>query len=236
MQIKHTLSVGLVFLLISSFGVMAEDNASTQVVTPSIATGAKVFKKRCTLCHGSVGMGEGLLSMALDNYPSTNILDNRFGNDDETLRNIIIWGGADGKKSEYSPPWGNELTWTEIESLVLFIKFFRSNTDEAIAMLKKQQVKTKPSLKVGRNIFQSRCARCHGKTGEGNGKMAKIIKNPPPFNLTKSIMPDEYLRQIISRGGAAMYRSPSMPPWGDELSSNELESVIKYIKSLRTTE
>ena len=41
-------------------------------ITASVIHGAKVFITRCTLCHGSDGMGEGPLPLITGNYPSTN--------------------------------------------------------------------------------------------------------------------------------------------------------------------
>ena len=63
--------------------------------------------------------------------------------------------------------------------------------------------------------------------------MSKIIKNPPPYNLTLSALPDKYLKQIITQGGRAVGRSYQMPPWKDELSEEEVDSAIIYIKTLR---
>ncbi len=88
-------------------------------------------------------------------------------------------------------------------------------------------------INQGSKIFISRCVLCHGETGKGDGKMSKIIIDPPPFDLTKSNAPYEYLRLIISNGGEQVGRSPQMPPWRDELSLAELDAVISYIQELR---
>ena len=105
--------------------------------------------------------------------------------------------------------------------------------DQALKLLRVEAENLKPTIRMGRGIYQGRCALCHGKGGEGDDKMARIIKKPPPFNLTLSRMPDAYLKDIINKGGQAMGRSSRMPPWGTDLSGKEVESVILYIKTLR---
>ena len=74
---------------------------------------------------------------------------------------------------------------------------------------------------------------CHGRYGEGNGRLAKIIRNPPPYDLTKSTAEQTYLIEIITKGGAAVNRSKHMPPWGEELTSVEIDSVVNYIMTIR---
>ncbi len=200
---------------------------------PSLEYGAAVFQSRCVLCHGRGGFGDGVLPLSLKNYPNTNLHDNRFGRELDELRLSVIYGGSLGTMSDEMPPWGDELTYTQMESVTLFTKLLIDQPDKAVAMLDKSQAASKPSLRQGRAIFKNYCTLCHGENGEGDGKMAKIIKNPPPFNLTLSRAPDEYLMQIISKGGAAMGRSARMPPWGEQFSETERRSIILYIKTLR---
>jgi len=90
-----------------------------------------------------------------------------------------------------------------------------------------------PILKKGQHIFHQRCELCHGSKGEGNGRMIKVVKAPPPADLTSSRLPDDYLTKIIAGGGRSVQRSSQMPPWGDELSEQEILAVIEYIKSIR---
>ncbi|MFW5444146.1 MAG: cytochrome c [Methylococcaceae bacterium] len=200
---------------------------------PTAQQGARVFQQRCELCHGSKGMGEGALALTLKNYPDTNLLLPKYQTDTDSLRQQIIFGGSRGKMHQFSPPWGDELTWTEIESVTLFITQLRESPEVAFKLLRKEDKHQKPTLKLGRLTFKNRCALCHGPDGEGNGKMARIIKDPPPFNLTYSMMPDAYLKDMISKGGQKMQRSSRMPPFGGDLSVNEINSVVAFIKTLR---
>jgi mono/diheme cytochrome c family protein len=92
-----------------------------------------------------------------------------------------------------------------------------------------------PSLEEGKKLFNAHCAACHGKRGKGDGPAGRALATPP-YNLTWSVAKDDYLRQIIPKGGEAMDRSPDMPPWGEKLSPQEIESVILYIKTLRVAQ
>lgn len=201
--------------------------------SPSLEKGVQIYKARCVLCHSQNGKGEGLISASFFNLQKPNLLDSKYSEDENSLRYIIIWGGMQNKMSAFSPPWGNELTWGEIESLIIFIKYLREQNNPAVKLLKNIVVTNKPDIKAGQLIFNNRCAICHSKTGDGSGRIAKIIKAPPPFNLTQSVLSDAALKEIITRGGAAVSRSSGMPPWENELSQAELDSVIEYIKSFR---
>ncbi len=84
----------------------------------------------------------------------------------------------------------------------------------------------------GKGVFMTYCVLCHGVTGEGNGRAAKI-HNPKPANFTKSVLPLEYFRMIVPRGGEAMGRSKAMPAWGDQLTDEQINDVTTYEFSLR---
>jgi len=195
--------------------------------------GAHVFQQRCALCHGSDGRGEGALALAIADYPETNLLKARYGKDRAALTRIITHGASLEELSPEMPPWGDELTATQLESVVAFVDLLHREQQQAVAMLRAEAERGVATVRQGRGIYRGRCALCHGDFGEGDGKMAKIINNPPPFNLTWSRVPESYMRQIIGGGGASVGRSPRMPPWGDELNEVELESVILYVKTLR---
>ncbi len=195
--------------------------------------GALVFQERCSLCHGSDGMGEGILPLSLKDYPNTNLMEPRLAQDEASTRDIVIYGSGYKDIGAEMPPWGDELTMSQLDSVVKFVVFLKKDLENGMKLLQEQSKNLKASAKLGRSVFQGRCALCHGKYGQGDGKMARIIKNPPPFNLTLSRAPDSYLKDIITRGGEKMSRSPRMPPWGGSLTEVEIDSVIMYIKTLR---
>ncbi|MFL5320727.1 MAG: urate hydroxylase PuuD [Myxococcaceae bacterium] len=66
-----------------------------------------------------------------------------------------------------------------------------------------------------RAYFGMVCISCHGAAGQGDGLAAAAL-NPKPRNFTdpewqKSVT-DEHLKKIILEGGAAVGKSPMMPP------------------------
>lgn len=230
------LRVALVALLAACPGVGAAANAVQFCGAEAKACpryGAHVFQTRCALCHGSDGMGGGVIPLAVPGYPPTNLLKPVHAPDARGVRRIVAEGARVKGVSTFMPPWADELTLTQIESVVQFVMHLRNDTEDARAMLRAEGAALKPAVSLGRALFQGRCALCHGAEGRGDGRMAAMIKDPPPFNLTRSRAPDPYLREIISKGGAAMGRSPRMPPWGGDLNSQELESLILYVKTFR---
>jgi len=207
--------------------------SSEKIVVPKIENGAKIFARSCTLCHGDLGLGDGPLPRIMGEYPNTNLSINRIGKDDKMLRRSIIYGRERGGMDNRMPPYGDELTWLEIESLIKFLDLFYEDRDSAIELLKKSRTSQPPSVQLGRAIYHGRCILCHGVNGDGKGKLSRIIKNPPPFDLTKSRAKNSYLKELITRGGTKMGRSEKMPTFGEELSDSDIESVISFIKLFR---
>ena len=84
-------------------------------------------------------------------------------------------------------------------------------------------------LKKGKGIFQSRCQKCHGPLGKGDGPDADA-KNKPA-NLTASpadLNPDGVLFYKVWNG-----QPPKMPAFKSLISRDEVWTVVEYAKSLR---
>jgi mono/diheme cytochrome c family protein len=86
---------------------------------------------------------------------------------------------------------------------------------------------------VGKLLFGRYCTTCHGDQGRGDGQNAYNLDPPPPdFKETLKLHPPTYWRQIIEGGTAALGRSPLCPPWGHELTSSQIDSLVSYLKVL----
>lgn len=92
------------------------------------------------------------------------------------------------------------------------------------------------SVLRGSIVFQTYCVLCHGTKADGNGRMAPLYRSrglPSPANLTKSTVPKDYLSQMVTKGGMAMKRSRFMPPFGGELSEEQISDVVNYLLIVR---
>ena len=83
----------------------------------------------------------------------------------------------------------------------------------------------------GNIVFENYCILCHGIKADGTGRAAKLY-NPKPANLVLSDKNDEYKELLIRQGGAALGRSEFMPPWGNELTTEQITDVVGYLRSI----
>lgn len=71
------------------------------------------------------------------------------------------------------------------------------------------------ALAEAHKIFATRCALCHGTKGAGDGAGAAAL-NPRPPNFGdgtwQQSVTDAHIETIVARGGAAVGKSPLMPP------------------------
>lgn len=84
----------------------------------------------------------------------------------------------------------------------------------------------------GSIAYRTYCVLCHGVSGKGDGRAAKMY-TPRPANLTVSPFPDQYKEMIIRGGGPAVGRSAFMPPWGDELTDEQIRDLVSFLRVVR---
>lgn len=88
------------------------------VVRDSVRRGEAVFKLNCVLCHGIRANGKGRAGQ-LSHPPPANLT--RSTHDDSYKAAIIRGGGASVGRSSNMPPWGRQLTETEIQDVVQYL-------------------------------------------------------------------------------------------------------------------
>jgi mono/diheme cytochrome c family protein len=83
---------------------------------------------------------------------------------------------------------------------------------------------SKPSL--GATTFRSRCIACHGADATGNTKLGKQLKAANLHSRKVQATSADELKQVITNGKG------KMPEFGDQLSTAEIEQVVKYVRGL----
>jgi mono/diheme cytochrome c family protein len=87
----------------------------------------------------------------------------------------------------------------------------------------------------GRKLYATYCSTCHGDRGKGDGMAAASLPAKPTDHTNGAIMnqlPDQYLLDIISKGGGAVGKSNFMPSWGATLNEKQLRDIVAFIRSL----
>ncbi len=89
-------------------------------------------------------------------------------------------------------------------------------------------------MKAAKEMFDSRCAACHGTSGKGDGPGAAAL-NPKPRDYTdkawQKTVTDDQLKKVIVYGGAAVGKSPIMPASPDlDAKPDVVAGMIKVIR------
>mgnify|MGYP000362539796 CR=1 FL=1 len=207
-------AVALAMLVGASFSAHAVDSREdiARVSAKPAVRGGIVFRTYCMLCHGERGDGQ---ARATKLYGQANLEIKARPRD--YVEKIIRGGGGAVGRQESMPSWGEELSEEQINDVIEYL-----------------MIVTNP---VGRGemVFKTNCILCHGVKGDGKGR-ASVLFTPPPADLTRSDKNDDYKRMIITMGGKAMGRSEVMPIWGEQLSVQQIDDVVAYLRTIVVTQ
>ena len=96
------------------------------------------------------------------------------------------------------------------------------------------------TIALGRTIYETQCAACHGAQLEGQPDWQMPLPSgrlpAPPHDATGHTWhhPDDILFRIVKEGTAAIVQGgyeSDMPGFADVLSDAEIRAVLAYIKS-----
>ena len=208
--------------------------------------GKSVYEKKCVLCHGSDGKGDGPGAATLDPKPRDftrglykirTTASGQAPTDTDVFR--IITEGMIGTSM---PAW-KILPEKDRWSLVAYLKTFapdKFKEPPKVADIPKEVAPSKESLARGKEMFEAiECNKCHGNAGRADGPSAPELKddwgNPiRPANLTKSwtFRGGGSARDIATRLVTGLMGTP-MPSFIDSVEKPEdIWHVANYVKSL----
>ncbi len=187
-----------------------------------VAKGAKVYKKRCTSCHGENGYGIAGQGPRLNSPDFLGLANDHF------IKETIREGRPGTSMSSYKK---SRKVKKHIDALVSYIRSWQ----EDYAVFKKYDVdwnkKIQGDMYAGRINFRLYCSQCHGPNGGGyaDGGAGTAIGLSGFLKVAK----DDYIKKtiLIGRAGTAM------KPFGHgrglaTMPENEIDNIVAYLRSL----
>lgn len=210
------------------------------------ASGKAMYEKKCALCHGPDGKGDGPGAATLDPKPRDftkglyKIRTTASGQPptDTDLFRII----TEGMTGTSMPGW-KVLPEKDRVNLVAYLKTFapdKFKEPSKAVDFPKEVASSKESLARGKEMFEAiECNKCHGNAGRGDGPSTPELKddwgNPiRPANLTKpwTFRGGGSAGDIATRLVTGLMGTP-MPSFIDSVEKPEdIWHVANYVKSL----
>lgn len=84
-------------------------------------------------------------------------------------------------------------------------------------------------------VYGLYCAPCHGSEGAADGPNAEFLPVEPASHADAEYMsgrPDDSLFDAIYVGGYIMNRSPTMPPYGETLTREQIRGLVRHLRTL----
>lgn len=78
---------------------------------------------------------------------------------------------------------------------------------------------------AGATIFKTKCILCHGADGTGNTPLGKQLQAANLRSKEVQKLSDEELHKVVHDGQA------NMPPFGEQLTDDEIDQVIQYVRT-----
>ena len=208
--------------------------------------GKLVYEKKCELCHGVKGDGDGPGAANLNPKPRDftqgkyKVITTTPGQppSDQDLFKII----TDGMPGSAMPSW-KELSEKDRWDLMAYLKSFAPDTFQQAPkalQLPKEVPSSKESLSRGKEMFEAiECNKCHGRAGRADGPSAPELKDDwdhpiRPADLTKpwNFRGGKTKRDIAVRLATGLAGTP-MPSFLDSVEKPEdLWHLANYVKSL----
>ena len=223
---------------------MAPHGKKAQVNREVLAQGRTLYEKKCAVCHGTDGRGDGSAAYLL--YPKPRDFTSgafkirattTLPTDDDLFRTI-----TNGIQGTSMPSWAS-LTDQERWALVAYVKslspvFKTQPAGQPVAIPEPIQ-RTPRLLALGKKFYtEAGCFDCHGTSGKGDGPAAATLKDEwgypiVPYDFTipgkmkgGSTVMDIYRTLQVGVGGTPM------PSYEGALTEEETWALAYYTLSL----
>ena len=185
--------------------------------------GEQVFRELCASCHGRYGRGDGPLASGLTMpVPDFTVTPVGAGMSEDQLIARLM-----GRDAEGHAPMA---IGTLLPEGVL--------RDAVDYMRRLSQPGGGVSVVAGRDVYEAACWVCHGRSGQGDGPVAKTLPGPQPRDFTADTFVvegrEEEVARLVGMGAEkAFHGSEYMPEWSKRLSPTQIRDVVEYLKTFQ---
>jgi cbb3-type cytochrome c oxidase subunit III len=188
---------------------------------PTALSGAQIFVAKCVTCHQAGGQGTSAYP-PLDGNPHVSAAEPK-----EMIATIVNGrsGALTVNGTTYNgkmPTWKGQLSNADIAAVATYIR--SAWTNRAPGVTEQQVAASGASVlnTVGASIYASKCAACHGASGQGGGRGTF-----PP------LAGDALLNKSDPNGaiGLIEHGRSMMPSWKGQLSAGDIAAVATFIRS-----
>jgi len=228
----------------------SDREAALQTYNDAVLAGRDVYYQNCFFCHGDLLDGQGHFAGGFTNPLPINFQD--VGTIAQLEEAFLFWRittGGPGLPKEGTPwnsampVWHEMLSEEEVWQVITFLydyvgqvpRIWDQDKSRIATAIKDEMLKQRSDMQ-GKELYQHRCAVCHGDDGLGDGVAAEYTyPRPRDFGLglfkyktTPGALPpsDEDLFDTIKNG----LDGTAMPGWDSLLSDGQIESLIPVIK------
>tara|TARA_R110002073_G_scaffold125199_1_gene269707 strand:- start:6545 stop:8629 length:2085 start_codon:yes stop_codon:yes gene_type:complete len=197
-------------------GLVAEQlklNWGTKLDSVARNNANRLYQKYCSLCHGVDR--EGYVADNAPSLRSNSLLATSKGTN--FMRYTIKYGRGESAMAGYYKELGGPLTFLEIELLLKWLEE-EAGIEKSIALSREP---VSGDIELGKKVYQTNCAVCHGNEGEGIS--APALGNP----MLLATATDEFLKYAIKEGRDGT----PMLAFKDSLSTEEIDGVTAFLRS-----
>ena len=204
-----------------------------------LATGERVFRDNCAVCHGAAGDGQGMAAHHFKT-PPRDLTKGRFKfrstasgqvpTDADLARTIVQGIPSTGMVPQ------NHLSDAEVRAAIAFVKSlsprFAATPSPKVVAIPPPPVATPEAVARGAAAYvKGECAECHGKQARGDGPSAKDL-SVKPSDLTRRPLKSGVAPRDIVRTLLTGLDGTPMPSYHLVLEDDELWDLAYWISDL----
>ena len=202
----------------------AADVHQAAALTPQQQEGKVIFESVCWTCHGSGGHGDGPASTPALKPPTFHTPDYAAASQAILLQRF------------QASLQGADASHPHMQYVVKLVReeSFKTALTYIPALVYPSEI---PGSAVhGQDLFQYRCAGCHGTSGRGDGPGAAALVDVKPVDFTTDTLVAkgnwDAVYAKVREGGQRVHGS-TMPPWGQILTDADLWDLVAYLATFQ---